>query len=470
MRKTLLFLFALVCAFTTQAQNLTQQEDSLETSKSVYDYSMMKPLQPTYKNGVLVSSAWSNNWFINISGGGSAFLGNPLGCEDLFGRIKPSLHLSIGKWFTPYIGARVSYEGFQFKDAYLETKDYQQFHTDLLWNVLGNAYNARDRPRWKLVPYAGVGVIHNKDNGNHPFALSYGVLGQYAFSQRTHLTMELGGKTCFDLDGHIDSREFGDNLLSFTVGLSFQIGKVGWKRVVDETPYIYQNEMLLNYSSQLKRENHLYKQLHEKDLKIQAELKKILELEGLLDKYILVFESEDQITDSYPVNNYSGLNSLRARLKHKHWDGDSPLIKSSKMVKSDDMTALDTTAYSIETKNDTCLQHIVDGQIVGAPIFFFFELGSSIFKDETQMLNIKELARVATKHQLHITLIGAADSVTGTTVINNTLSKARADYISAKLVACNVDESTISKVFVGGITDYSPNEANRHTKVVLSIK
>lgn len=470
MKKKLVFLFALGCVFTAKADNLKQQ-DSLAINIKVSDYNITQPIQPVYKKGVLVTSAWRDNWFVNISGGATAFIGDPVGCEDLFGRIEPGVHLSIGKWFTPHIGTRVSFEGFQFKDANLETRNYQQYHADMLWNVLGNAYNARDRPRWKVVPYVGVGVIHNKDNGNYPFALSYGVSGQYALSRRTHLTMELGGKSCFDLDGHIDSREFGDNLLSFTVGLSFQLGKVGWKRVVDETPYIYHNEMLVDYSSRLEKENLRYKQMHEKDLKLQGELKKILELEGLLDKYILVFESEEQLNDSYPVNNYSGLNSLRARLKHRQWDGKSPLVSISSETDNTNTSSTGAIQTDIASfANDSLTQSLVEGQIIGAPIYFFFEINSSQFKEESQNLNIEELARVAIKHGLHITLIGAADSSTGTATINEYLSKARADYIADKLISKGVDSARIAKVFAGGIEEYSPNEANRHTKVVLSIR
>lgn len=470
MKKKLVFLFALGCVFTAKADNLKEQ-DSLAINIKVSDYNITQPIQPVYKKGVLVTSAWRDNWFVNISGGATAFIGDPVGCEDLFGRIEPGVHLSIGKWFTPHIGTRVSFEGFQFKDANLETRNYQQYHADMLWNVLGNAYNARDRPRWKVVPYVGVGIIHNKDNGNYPFALSYGVSGQYALSRRTHLTMELGGKSCFDLDGHIDSREFGDNLLSFTVGLSFQLGKVGWKRVVDETPYIYHNEMLVDYSSRLEKENLRYKQMHEKDLKLQGELKKILELEGLLDKYILVFESEEQLNDSYPVNNYSGLNSLRARLKHRQWDGKSPLVSISSETDNTNTSSTGAIQTDIASfANDSLTQSLVEGQIIGAPIYFFFEINSSQFKEESQNLNIEELARVAIKHGLHITLIGAADSSTGTATINEYLSKARADYIADKLISKGVDSARIAKVFAGGIEEYSPNEANRHTKVVLSIR
>ena len=55
------------------------------------------------------------------------------------------------------------------------------------------------------------------------------------------------------------------------------------------------------------------------------ELKKILEIEGLLDTYSHIFDNDDITGCRYPINNYSGLNSLRARLKHSYWDGSSPL-------------------------------------------------------------------------------------------------------------------------------------------------
>lgn len=56
-----------------------------------------------------------------------------------------------------------------------------------------------------------------------------------------------------------------------------------------------------------------------------AELKKILEIEGLFDTYSHLFGDEDTTGRQYPVNNYSGLNSFRARLKKRHWDGKSLL-------------------------------------------------------------------------------------------------------------------------------------------------
>lgn len=49
---------------------------------------------------------------------------------------------------------------------------------------------------------------------------------------------------------------------------------------------------------------------HDKDSRTLAELKKILEIEGLLDTYSHFFDDDDAIErKGYPRNNYSGLNS-----------------------------------------------------------------------------------------------------------------------------------------------------------------
>ena len=43
----------------------------------------------------------------------------------------------------------------------------------------------------------------------------------------------------------------------------------------------------------------------------------------------LVNDDETDRRQGYPRNNYSGLNSLRARLKNRHGDGISPLDSAS---------------------------------------------------------------------------------------------------------------------------------------------
>ncbi len=83
------------------------------------------------------------------------------------------------------------------------------------------------------------------------------------------------------------------------------------------------------------------------------------------------------------------------------------------------------------------------------------------------MLNLDELARVAKKYGLSVKVTGAADSSTGTPILNGSLSTLRADHIVAELEKRGIPIERIVKVSRGGIADHVPVEANRHTKVEL---
>ncbi len=464
MTKQIIFIFAMLCSLQAQAYVQPLQEDTVRYTSLYADTELFQPLQPVYLDGVVLPMSRSGNWFVSIAGGATAFLGTPLGCEDLFGRLKPSYSLAVGKWFTPSVGARINYSGLQFKDARLSTQDYHHIHADLLWNVLGRWYARQEQVRWSLAPFAGVGLLHNATNGHNPFTISYGVQGQYRISKRVSAVLELSGTTTFqDFDGYGRTNRPGDNLLSLTAGFTFHIGKVGWKRAIDATPYIHRNEWLVDYANSLSEENRRYAARNEQDRRTLAELKKILEIEGLLDTYGHLLEENNNGRTGYPVNNYSGLNSLRARLKNRHWNGKSPFdtMETGTGEKSSVSERPDTLA----TGSTTFIY--AGGECIGAPVYFFFNLNTARLTDASQILNLDELARVANKYGLSVRVTGAADSATGTSDINGSLSVSRAAFIAAELEQRGIPAERIAKVSRGGIADHTPAEANRHTKVEL---
>lgn len=117
---------------------------------------------------------------------------------------------------------------------------------------------------------------------------------------------------------------------------------------------------------------------------------------------------------------------------------------------------------------DDYLALIQSGDIcLGAPIYFFFNLGTANLVNSSQLINLDEVARIAHKYGLSVRVIGAADSATGTTSINNGLSQARANYIATELQKRGMVSGNITIVSEGGINEYSPNEANRHTRIML---
>ena len=157
MTKQIIFIFALLCTLQAQASVQPVQKDTVRHTIHYEVAELLQPMQPVYLNGVLLPASRTGNWFVSISGGATVLLGTPLGCEDLFGRVKPSYSLAVGKWFTPLVGARVNYSGLQFKDAQLSTQDYHYIHADPLWNLLGRRYARQEQVRWKLAPSNKIG-------------------------------------------------------------------------------------------------------------------------------------------------------------------------------------------------------------------------------------------------------------------------------------------------------------------------
>ena len=176
----------------------------------------------------------------------------------------------------------------------------------------------------------------------------------------------------------------------------------------------------------------------------------------------------------YPKNDYSGLNSLRARLANRGWDGNPNTMpramqKRNGVEEKDDIYSLDSLLNNSAVSDNAYLNAILNGQeYIGAPIYFFFHLGTDVLTEKNQVMNLDEIARVANKHSLQVKVIGAADSATGTESINDNLSRQRAEYIRRLLLDRGVDDSRIYTIYAGGIDKYSPAEANRNTCVVLS--
>ncbi|NDV84768.1 OmpA family protein [Bacteroides sp. 51] len=471
MIKKILLILPLALSLQAQADDARLSDSLIVHNASL---GMLEPIRPSYLENITSARIWKDNWFLGISGGASAFVGSPLGCADVFDRMEPTLSVSGGKWFTPAIGGRVSFQGFKLKNSLLHKQSYKSVHADFLWNVLSHSYNARDQPKWKIVPYVGLGIIHNEDNGNSPFAFSYGVTGQYRLSQRIHLTMELGGTTTFkDFDGRGASNRFGDNLMSLTAGLSFSIGKVGWKRVVDANPYIKQNKWLIEYASSLNDCNSLLTRQHNEDAKSIAELKKILEIEGLLGLYKDRSKNQEKKNlskKSYPKNDYSGLNSLRSRLQDIQWSDNSSGGDSIQEMSSTDNYKLGSSSEYRSSLQGYLARLSKGKSCIGAPIFFFFELGTNHLTDASQLINLDEIARIAKQYNLNIRVCGSADSATGTDDVNRNLGASRSEYICSQLLQRGIDKKQILEVNKGGIDTYIPNEANRHTSVMLFLK
>ena len=67
--------------------------------------------------GLLINN-FPNNWFIQVEGGANVFMSpNDTKVKSFGDRITPSFQLSVGKWFSPVFGVRVTGDAFMVKGA-----------------------------------------------------------------------------------------------------------------------------------------------------------------------------------------------------------------------------------------------------------------------------------------------------------------------------------------------------------------
>jgi len=397
--------------------NQNSNTSKIGNDENIQKYAESQSLQPTYLTNITENSNFGSNWFLELKGGMSAFLGSPIGCGDMFDRMKPAVQVGLGKWLTPAIGGRIGFQGLQFKNSNLVTMNYQYYHADFMYNLTHNLQQDEfGISKLDVIPFVGLGIVRNgstipgsltsegKNIGNHPFALGYGVEVRYHLQDRLHIIGEISGMTTpknFDCVGN--SCKLGDNMLTLSVGLSYTIGKKGWKKVIDALPYIRQNDMLMS-RCKMKRE--------------------VAQNDG----------------SGKNKNDYDGLNSLRYRMSLGNENADSA---------SDSLSQGNKVA-------------------IGVPIYFYFKLNTAKLVDKSQLVNLNEIAKIAKEQNLTIHISGAADKATGSNKRNRHLSIERAKYICKQLMKRGVDKDAMKATSLGGINQFSPKEANRFGVILLT--
>ena len=190
---------------------------------------------------------------------------------------------------------------------------------------------------------------------------------------------------------------------------------------------------------------------------------------------------------SRPVNDYDGLNSLRARLANPTWNGSipnigtglkmegsriKPLASSSKRQESESpVTSSGSYAGENAVLNSPFLEEMGRGEVpVGAPVYVFFRLAGSYVTDSPQLLNVRAASELAVAENLHVRITGAADSATGSTEKNEALALSRAQHVAKLMKERGVPDDHIEVLSEGGTAEHSPVEANRNCRIELFIR
>lgn len=429
----------------------------------------------------------TSEWFINSSVGMATFIGSPLGCEDLFGRVTPVFSLSAGKWFNKSVGGRINFQGVDLINGNINHNRYLGTFMDLLWNP--SRQYSTNKFRWEFVPFIGTGLASNFTVHRNNFAIHYGLQNLIRINDILSFTLELDGFSSFsDFDGMGSNGTLKDNMFHVTAGLTFKIKE----RKNSYVKHEYYKSDLYRKNIQLSKEN------EDKD-KILSQLRKILEIKGLLPEIqfcltkngiILPNDSLNKAGYYYPSNSYSGLNSLLNRI---HLD-DAPNFKNDFQNVSSSLDTIyskqgtnDTVSVNLSLLNEMLGQGHQDNlsnsdsirlprnvylmlkhkKCIGSPIMFFFKIGTTVLTDASQLANLNELVKIVKQYNLKVHVTGFADKATGTVDINHTLSNNRAKYIAKELKEKGVSGTNIEIKGKGGVELFAPKQVNRTVVVEL---
>ena len=334
-----------------------------------------------FVRGPYETNQFGDNWFIGVGGGINVFL-----IEDYNVRIGPSIDAGFGKWFTPSVGMRVGYQGFNSgawsdqpgvlgmtldadKNQYLQKFGYMYIHGDFLWNASNAIGGYKETRFWNLVPYLHSGYfraygLDGVDYVNNEFALGAGLLHNLRLSNRLDLIIDMRATV---VNGRVISSDGVAVLPSVTAGLAVDLG---WPNFVRSSTIIGGIEV--------------------------ANLEKTAILEGAI----------------------AALEIANAALE----DENVQLAKANKKLNKE----------ANQLKNQV-KQEPVDFFEGMGPATIYFEIGKTTLSDKEMehldFLAKNLIAKADQETQILVTVMGSADSNTGTLKRNQHLSEARGKYV-----------------------------------------
>lgn len=194
--------------------------------------------------GPYLTNRFGDNWFVGVGGGINTFLND--GYKPAIG---PSIDANFGKWFTPAVGMRIGYQGISSKvwadqptvlgrdkDAeqmmYAQKFGYMYIHGDFLWNFSDAVSGYKQTRFWDLVPYLHAGYYRSyglKDVqfADNEIAGGVGLLHNMRLVDRLDIIIDMRATV---VNGRAHAADGVAIIPSITAGLAVNLGLPGFAR------------------------------------------------------------------------------------------------------------------------------------------------------------------------------------------------------------------------------------------------
>lgn len=223
--------------------------------------------------------SWVDNWYTELSIGGNVLFSKDARLNNGINNLTPNITIAAGKWFSPYLGARIQIEGYSaaagssaygsyigdklqngmfgnndpIRDfvnirpdgSYVYPIYFMNMHADLTVSIMSLVYGGfSNKDHWDVIPAIGLGYMHVFGVKGMPNAdvitTNFSVVGKYRILPEVDVNIEVKTSLMPDMyDGRLTGSVV-DPLFSFTAGVTYNIGGhkfSGKDRVVPRIKY-----------------------------------------------------------------------------------------------------------------------------------------------------------------------------------------------------------------------------------------
>lgn len=367
---------------------------------SVFGFAQEETVKQELKpNRTYLVGGFGDNWFISAGVGGQVYFRGGLRTAPLSDHLTPAFDIAVGKWFSPIMGVRLQLTGFNaqgltsVKSRYVSEGPnanglynfdfgYFNLHGDFLFNLHSQFWRYNENRCYEMIPFVGFGLATNfKDSQvDMELAASFGLINQFRLSPRWDANVELKAMIVNPRFDGVASTESGllyklEGTAGITAGVSYKFGK-------------------------------------------EKEFKEVVTPETLAEIESKAAQREKELQDQNDALN-NDKNAQQRRVDELNKALEQERQKNAKLQKENE-----------ELRNRPATTTAVAGT---KGIKVFYEIGKTTL-DDFNSANLEYIAESIKASNRKYTIIGYADSSTGSKSINEKLANKRAVNVYNLLV------------------------------------
>ncbi|MDR1098390.1 MAG: OmpA family protein [Tannerella sp.] len=201
----------------------------------------------------------TDNWFISLGGGASMLFGDQNSDANFGDRVNWAAGLSVGKWYSPYMGIRLQVNGGQLNNfrslvgqTGLSNQDflYGNGHFDILWDITNFWAPYNEKKVVRFIPFAGVGYAIRPGKTVDGIAykrsespsVNLGVQIPFRLSNRVDLFLEGQYAILNEQFNRTDMGHEQDRIAQALLGFNFKLGRTNFE-VIEPMDYDLLNDL-----------------------------------------------------------------------------------------------------------------------------------------------------------------------------------------------------------------------------------